>query len=86
MQIKVNEIVNWFYSDYKDKLVKVHMLEGKTLDKCFRKMYSLRRSGRYDSARRYVFQDKSLEEQYLEWKEKNETIEMYYGNGVVDQE
>lgn len=84
MQIKVNEIVNWFYSDYKDKLVKVHMLEGKTLDKCFRKMYALRRSGRYDSARRYVFQDKSLEEKYLEWKEKNETIEMYYGDSVVD--
>ena len=84
MKIQVNEIINWFYSDYKDKLVKVHMLEGKTLDDCFRKMYALRRSGRYDSVRRYEFQDKSLKEKYLDWKEKNETIEMYYGNGVVD--
>ena len=84
MQIKVNEIVNWFYSDYKDKLVKIHILKGKTLDECFRKMYALRRSGRYDNARRYEFQDKSLKEKYLDWKEKNETIEMYYGNGVVD--
>ena len=84
MRIQVNEIINWFYTNYKDKLVETHILEGKTLDECFKKMYALRRSGRYDIARRYEFQDKSLEEKYLEWKEKNETIAMYYGNGVVD--
>ena len=76
MKIQANEIINWFYSNYKDKLVKVHTLEGKTLDECFRKMYALQRSARYDNARRYEFQDVSMEEKYSEWKEKNETSAM----------
>lgn len=84
MKIKVNEIINWFYSDYKDKLVKVHVIEKQTLEDCFKTVYALRRSGRYDSARRYDFDNLSLESKYREWKEKNETIEMFYGSAVVD--
>lgn len=84
MEIKVNEIINWFYSDYKDKLVKVHVLKADTLENCFRKVYALRRSGRYDNERRYDFDDESLEAKYREWKEKNETIDMYYGSATVD--
>lgn len=84
MTIKINEIINWFYSDYKDKLVQVHTVTGATKEECFRRMYGLRRSGRYDSARRYEFEDKSLEPQYQDWKDKNETIEMYYGSATVD--
>ena len=84
MTIEVNEIINWFYSDYKDKLVQVHVLKGDTLEDCFHQMYALRRSGRYDNARRYDFQDTELEEKYQNWKATHETIEMYYGGGVVD--
>ena len=83
VSVNVHEIINWFYSDYKDKLVKVHTLTG-TLEQCFKKMYALHRSARYDNARRHDFEEKSLEEDYRKWKNKNETIEMYYGNGVVD--
>ena len=83
MTIKVNEIINWFYSDYKDKLVQVHILKG-TMDQCFRKMYALRRSARYDNARRYDFDNAALEYKYKDWKRENETIEMFYGSGVVD--
>ena len=83
MTIKVNEIINWFYSDYKDKLVQVHVLRG-TMDQCFRKMYALRRSARYDNARRYDFDDTVLEDKYKDWERENETIEMFYGSGVVD--
>ena len=84
MTVEVNEIINWFYSDYKDKLVHVHVLQGNTLEGCFYQMYALRRSGRYDNARRYDFQDTELEEKYQNWKATHETIEMYYGGGVVD--
>lgn len=84
MTIKVNEIINWFYSDYKDKLVKVHQITGSTKEDCFQKVYALRRSARYDNARRYAFDDPEMESEYQAWKQKNETIEMYYGSGTVD--
>ena len=84
MEIKVNEIINWFHSNYKDELVQIHIIKGNTLEDCFHKVYALRRSGRYDSARKYKFEDSSLEEKYQNWKEKNETIEMFYGSGTVD--
>ncbi|MBC5688161.1 hypothetical protein H8S37_04335 [Mediterraneibacter sp. NSJ-55] len=83
MVVKVNEIINWFYSNYRDKLVQVHEFHG-TKEECFKRIYALRRSGRYDSARRYEFQDKILESEYQKWKDKNETIEMFYGSGVID--
>ena len=67
-----------------DTLVKVHTVKAETLDDCFRQMYELRRSARYDNQRVYKFEDESLEEKYWDWKSKNETFEMYYGNGVVD--
>ena len=68
MTVEVNEIINWFYGDYKDKLVQVHVLKGNTLEDCFHQMYALRRSGRYDNARRYEFQNPELEEKYQNWK------------------
>ena len=84
MTVEVNEIINWFYSDYKDKLVHVHVLQGNTLEDCFYQMYALRRSGRYDNARRYDFHDTELEKKYQNWKATHEIIEMYYGGGVVE--
>lgn len=84
VEIKVNEVLNWFYSDYKDELVQVHTIKGNSLDECFRNVYELRRSSRYDSARKYVFVDTALEAEYQEWKQNNETIQMYYGSGTVD--
>lgn len=84
MEIKVDEIINWFYSNYKDKLVQVHTIKGDSLDTCFRSIYRLRQSARYDNARRYEFEDPSMEKKYQEWKAKNETIEMFYGSSPVD--
>ena len=31
MTVKVNEIINWFYSNYKDKIVQTHTIQGDTL-------------------------------------------------------
>jgi hypothetical protein len=84
IEIKVNEIINWFYSDYKDKLVNVHTIKCDTLENCFKSVYTMRRSCRYDSARRYDFDDPVLESQYNDWKQKNETIEMFYGGATID--
>lgn len=84
IEIKVNEIINWHYSNYKDKLVEVHTIKGNTLEDCFKSMYAMRRSCRYDSARRYDFDDSALESQYNDWKQKNETIEMFYGGATID--
>lgn len=84
VEIKVNEIINWFYSNYKDKLVQVHTISGNTIEDCFKRVYALRRSARYDSARRYDFEDSHLESKYKEWKSGYETIETYYGSATVD--
>jgi hypothetical protein len=84
IEIKVNEIINWFHSNYKDKLVCTHTIIGETIEDCFKKVYGMRRSGRHDSARRYDFEDAELEEKFLQWKSRNENIEMYYGSTTVD--
>ena len=84
MEIKINETLRWFRSNYKDELIQVHTIKGNTLEDCFRKVYAMRRSARYDSGRKYKFQDVSLEDKYNDWKQKNETIEMYYGSATVD--
>lgn len=84
MEIHINEIINWFYNNYKDQLVKVHIIKAKNLSECFKRVYALRRSGRYDSSRRYEFDGHDLENQYKDWEKENETIDMYYGNGAVD--
>jgi len=83
VKIRVNEIINCFFTNYKDNLVQVHVIERETIEECFGRVYALRRSARYDSARRYDFEG-SYEEQYRTWERKNETIEMYYGSGTVD--
>lgn len=84
IEIKVNEILNWFHSNYKDKLVQVHVIKENTIEDCFKRVYALRRSARYDSARRYDFEDITLEAKYAEWKSGYETIETFYGSAVVD--
>lgn len=84
MTVDIKEILNWVYSDYKDVLVKVHHLKGKTIEDVFKQMYAMRRSGRYDNERRYEFSDRTLEGEYNAWKKQNETIDMYYGCGTVD--
>lgn len=84
MEIKVYEIVNYFNTNYKDKLVETHTIKADTLDECFRKIYSMNRGIRYDNIRRYDFEDKAMEKKYADWVEKNETIGMYYGSATVD--
>ena len=84
MQIKINETLRLFRSNYKKELVKVHTVECNTLEECFSRVYAMRRSARYDSQRKYEFQDDYLEQLYNNWENKNETIEMYYGSAVVD--
>ena len=84
LEIRVNEVINWFHSKYKDELVHTHIITGETIEECFKKVYGMRRSGRYDSARRYDFEDMELEEKYIQWKSRNENIEMYYGSGIID--
>lgn len=84
MEIVVNEILNYQNTDWKDKLVESHIISGEKLEDCFKRVYAMKRSGRYDSARRYDFHDSSLTSKYADWKAKNETIEMYYGSATVD--
>jgi hypothetical protein len=82
--VKVNEILNWFHSDYKDDLVQVHTVCGNSIEDCFKCVYALRRSARYDNARRYDFQNADLESKYNKWVSDYETIETYYGSATVD--
>lgn len=82
----INEIINWANCDYKDQIVRTHHIKEDTWDNAFRQVYALRHSSKYDSAlgRRYDFVDKDLEKDYVAWKEKNEGINMFYGDSVVD--
>lgn len=82
--IIVNEILNWVYSDYKDVLVQTHIITKPSIEDCFKRVYALRRSARYDSARRYEFDDPALENKYNAWKSGYETIENFYGSSPVD--
>lgn len=81
---EIRETLNHSITNYKDKTVQVHRVQTDTKDALFRKVYAMRRSARYDSSRRYEFETRALEEEYRDWKDKNETIEMYYGNATVD--
>lgn len=84
MTVKVKEIINWVYSDYKDQLVQMHIITATNMDEVFRRVYALERSSRYDSVRRYEFEDASLKPKYDIWKETGVTIEMFYGSATVD--
>lgn len=81
--IQINEVLNYFRTNYKDQLVQIHTVKGGK-EAAFTMMYALRRSSRYDNNRKYRFQDRSLDREYQEWVDKNETIEMFYGGAVVD--
>lgn len=84
IQVVAKEILNDFITDYEDRLVEKHIIKADTLDACFRRVYALKRSARYDNARRYDFETEELEHQFLKWEEENETMEMYYGSATVD--
>lgn len=84
MRIEVNEIINWVYSNYEDKLVKVHTITGDNAVDCFKRVYALERGARYDNVRRYEIADSNMEREYQEWKKHGVTIEMYYGSATVD--
>lgn len=84
MVLLVNEILNWSYSGYRDKVVQVHRVVGNGPDSCFRQVYGLERSARYDSARRYEIQDPELEDRYRNWLRGNLTVDLYYGSATVD--
>lgn len=84
VKITVNEILNYICTEYKDKLVQVHHIKESTMENAFKRVYALRRSGRYDSYRRYEFDDPSLEKEFQLWREKNEDLAMYYGSATVD--
>lgn len=69
MVLLVNEILNWSYSRYRDKIVRVHRIVGNNPD---------------DSARRYEIRDPELESRYQKWLKGNLTIDLYYGSATVD--
>lgn len=66
-----------------DKLYKTHAL-CMDEDKAFREVYAMERSSRYDWHREYRFAKEADRKKYHEWKMKNETISMFYGNATVD--
>lgn len=84
MVLLVNEILNWSYSGYRDKVVRVHRIVGNDLDSCFQRVYGLERSSRYDYQRRYEIRDSKQQSQYQDWKAGNLTIDLYYGSATVD--
>lgn len=85
LEVKINETLErWDGGAFRKKLVHAHTVKADTMDKVFHKVYAMRRSARYDSGRHYEFNDPSLEQEFWAWKKKNETIDMYYGGGVVD--
>lgn len=84
MKALVREIDSNYYSvkehRYKKEVLQQRYLEGESLDDIFRQFYEMERSLRYINCRYCKFDIDALNKQYLEWKHKNETPEMYYGN------
>ena len=77
-------LCNTFHTDYQDHVLNSWVVKGKTLKECFEETYPSDRSLRYCNGYRIQFKDKDIHEKYKEWKRTGVTIEMYYGNGVVD--
>ena len=79
MTVKVNEIINWVYSNYKDKIVQTHTIQGDTLKEVCGKIYALDRSSRYDNARRYEIVDNdTVKESYIKYKSNVSIIARFY--------
>jgi hypothetical protein len=43
IKIRIIEIINWFHNNYKDKIVHIHIINGETIEECFKKVYGLRK-------------------------------------------
>lgn len=84
MKAEVYEIIHSHLTNYQNKVYKTFTIEAETEDKLFRKFYAEERGLRYCNDRWLEFVEGSMNEKYREWKEKNETISMYYGSATVD--
>lgn len=59
-------------------------LQADDMDGIYRQYYELVRSERYNYRYFWKFAEEELNKEFLEWENKNETIEMYYGNSFYD--
>lgn len=84
MKATMQEIENRWETHYKERIVKTFVVEGDTKDELFRNAYPHERTLRYCNGFFTKFEDAKLDEEYREWLKTNLTIELYYGNGVVD--
>ena len=84
MTIIAEEKCNTFNTNWKDHILRTFIVTGETLEECFKKIYSNERSLRYCNGYWIELKEKELHKKYTEWKKTGVTIEMYYGNGVVD--
>lgn len=86
MKALVREIDSNYYSfkehRYKKEVLQQRYLEGESLDDIFRQFYEWERNLRYINCRYCKFDIDELNKQYLEWKETNETPQMFYGNST----
>ena len=84
MEIIINKIFNHCILTKGLDRIERKVIKGDTLKECFLQIYELERSARYNNYLNYDFVNPDMKKAYREWKNKNETIELYYGGGVVD--
>lgn len=60
------------------------ILKADNINDIFYQFYQLNRELRYCNGCYWTFNNDELKQQYLDWRSKNETIEMFYGGNVYD--
>lgn len=84
VSLRILEIRNTWDNDFKDEVIRDWVIEGETKHDCFVKAYGEVRSLRYCNGYTVRFFEPDIQEEFMEWRKTNVTIEMYYGGGVVD--
>lgn len=85
MKLLVQEVVENSH-DFSRKVIEENIVEGETINDCFKAAYSYERRLRYCNGHYIQFENgnKEIYEKYVEWKQTGVTMSMFYGNGTVD--
>ena len=84
MNIIVNEIFNHPILTNGKKQVYRKVVEGATIEECFKGVYKLERGARYNNFVHHEIVDTDLAKEYREWCKTGITIDLFYGNATID--
>lgn len=84
MEFEMVKIKNTWENNFKEEIIYRFTVKGETKDECFRNGYAEERHLRYCNGYYVKFVNPDIQREYNKWLDKNLTVELYYGGGVVD--